>query len=1440
MRFKSDYEKECTEKLIHIRDTRARQAAAMQGGMVPQRGLAAGMAGVGQNQVQGAFPQQMNRPIQASSIPGQPQMPMDINDPQHQAALQQQRQQQQQSQAILQQQQQRAQQRPGGGVPLTDDLNTLSTQEHDHVCRLASQMLAKTSPEHMEKIKMNLQNMNPEQRQYLARKNMDPITYFFRSQALNHMKRHKRSRMEVARAQNAGLDPNSAAVMGDPTMNPQQRQAFQNMMNLQRNQAFSMNGQPGIEPPSFMGNIENIQGQQVDGLRSQEAGQLVVPASSSQMNQQPFATPFQVGQIGQNGQANVNGTGISPQVLSQHLSNHGVQQDRAQQQTPQFQPQPQAQTQASARAQAAQKAQMAMSSQAGQANPQIQQPLSHQGSGMPMLNRPMAPGQMSPAQAAGQARPPSRPVGMGQHPAGAQPIPGQPPMQTRPQIPPGLPPAAQEQLAQMSPEQFNAFLVNHQRRAMASNQATARPGAGQQSIPIHQNLSQRDEGQQMANGQIGNNHNMGASIGPQQPIAGVGGAQPQNPMLQGQQPSSQQRQHDLYKLQLLHQQSGGMDMTPEQVKEMDRLNFPPSILSNNTNMNTPAAKNIKTWGQLKQFANSNPQALGGMDIPRLMTLQKLHLAQLLLQGKEIGRNVDQGGQSHGMPMHSQGQPQPFLNMQPGQQPLPMGMPQMRPITANEIQIARQRLGAQAQNLADEQIRDLLNRQRQKQLMQVAQSRAAHAFANQGVGQNQPAPQSQQPPASVPQSTSPAKQHAQSQPQTAQQGPQEQPTKGQAAGKGVKAPGKQPPKRKPNNDEVGEAANTSVQKTTQAPDSQNVPTSGPPRPSMPFSREQLAAMTPQQRAQLEAHMRKQHGQPRGPINRASADQAWNNLPEKIRQLYNDIAKNVPAGEPVAIAPEQKAGIVQQLRECTDMLGRMDTLVQWFAKIPGQEKNVRSLLAMVCPRLVSISLSRLIDSMQRVQLMRQFRPGPDWAINDQITIAPEYLTGTINYIKKLFHAMITRVNQQQNQSCPRPNVTQGPSPVQQANQTNMPALNASNLQQLQQQEEALQRARRASGQGGGAAAMPQPPFGAPSPQGVPHAYGPGSFPPEKLKLPPPKKRKQSHPDAATPGQAKSQVTKQSAAEAKLNAAQATGPFKCGVPECQHHHHGFATQPALDKHVEESHQVEESIDDPLEFALESIRDSLVTEDEKTGAQEPKKAAGISLEIPQAPNKQGTAPSPTKEQVKPEGATPATGTTPMGRVPSQAGFKAASPASNQHPTPRTPAGKTPVSSAVKRTASKEGKKEAAKPADQPPPSDDAVMKDPWADSAISLDAIHDTFMDFGDESLHGLSSDPMDEFLNTEMFTKIQTKDTPDSIETGLATQTPRDSDTSKDDDIVRIGGAAEDNWVPVDWFSLPGRFEDGLLVSESWDDMDWETIERKEADMDVDGGSVPIYAM
>jgi hypothetical protein len=468
------------------------------------------------------------------------------------------------------------------------------------------------------------------------------------------------------------------------------------------------------------------------------------------------------------------------------------------------------------------------------------------------------------------------------------------------------------------------------------------------------------------------------------------------------------------------------------------------------------------------------------------------------------------------------------------------------------------------------------------------------------------------------------------------------------------------------------------------------------------------------------------------------------------------------------------------------------------------------------------------------MRQFKTGPDWTINDQFTIAPEYLSGTINYIRKLFHAMITRVNQQQNQpSGQRPSsVPQGSSTMPQPHQNNMPALNASNLQQLQQQEEALQRARRASSQAASAtSAVPQPPFGAPSPQGVPHAYGPGSIPPEKLKIPPSKKRKQSHPGGTpTQGQApgtpvsKLQAAKQAVPDAKTAAPVLGGPFKCSVIECQHHHLGFATQDAIDKHVEESHKVEEPINDPLEFAIESFHTSLVKDEE--GAQ-PQDLTKDLLTT-------GIVPSSAKHEVKGEAIAP--NTTGVGRAPGPPGTKPASPGSTQQ-TPRTTAAKVPTSSALKPSPSKDGKKEAVKPVDQSAPSA-AVTKDPWADSTISLEAIQDTFMDFGGDSGFGFGS--MDEFINPEMFANAQSEDTPDSVETGVATQTPKDSEVPKIQDASGKFDVSEDSWIPTDWINVPSRFEDALVANDSWENFDWGTVDLNNGAMTVDDNGIAIYAM
>ncbi|KAJ5183544.1 hypothetical protein N7492_001160 [Penicillium capsulatum] len=1247
---KSEYEKECNEKLLHIKDTRQRQAAvALQSGMIPQ-------AGTMQNQMQGGFPPQMNRAMQSSPIPGQPQMGMGVNDPAQQAVMQQ-RAQQQQS-AMLQQ---RAQQRPGNGFALLDELSNLSAQELEQVSRVANQILAKTSPEELQKLKMNLSsNMTADQRQYLSRNNMDPMTYFFRSQALGYLRRHRRPRVDQAgHPPNGGMDSN-AAIMGDPMMN--QRPVFQNMMGLQRSSLSANNPGQGIDTSGFMGNVENIQGQQADGMRSQEAGQLVVPASSSQMNQQPFNNPGnlfpqQMGQNNQGGMNNMTGTGVNPQMFAQQHAQNGSNgvQDRMQFQAQQSQAQA---AQAQARAQAAQKAQLAMSAHGGQPNPQSQSHLSQSSPVMPMLNQPMAPGQMSPVQVPGQTRPPSRPMNMGQQQAGMQGGP-QPGMQGRPQIPATLPQAVQEQLSHMSNEQIHNFLVGQRRAAMANNMAR---NASQQAA------SQNGQAQAMFNNQMGNNARMRNQVGLQQ---GMNTGPPQVPQIQGQQQLSaqqrqqqQQRQNELWRQQLI-QQNSSMEMTVEQAKEMDRANFPPSIINNNPSQ---VPKHIKTWGQLKQWASSNSQASNGVDISKLMTLQKLHFGQIV--AAQQAKNLN--GQGPGAPAHPfQGPQSQMSNAQkfPGNQTQgPVNMP-MRPISAQDILVARQKLGPPSHGMSDDQIRELL-RQRQRQVLMTQARTQANG--------NMPTVQGQmmtQPSVTGAHNAAHANPPAMPQPMQNVAEPQPSNQKVQPVGaftKGGKAPaGKQAPKKRVNDDAGEVRAATATPQQPQPVTPATVPT---PRPGPMFTQEQYAAMSPQQRLQVETQMRRQQqNMLRGPIlNKIQAEEAWQkNIPPQLHKVYEDL-KAAPPANPHPMTPEQKSTMSQQLMENLDVLGRLDALVlQGLAKMPGQEKNVKNLLAM------------------RVQIMRQFKPGPEWIINDHFTITPDYLTGAMLFIRKLFQLMLMRLNQQ------RPNPNQPPvstAPTAPAAASSNTALNATNLQQLQQQEEAFQRARRASSQ---SAAVAPAPFGAPSPQGVPHAYGVGGLAPDKLKLPPPKKRKPSQAGvSASPVQSNAPAVSaatakytQAVGDARSTAAALAGAFRCSVVECQYHFQGFPTQAALDKHVQDTHQVEEeAIDDPLQYFIDSIN------------------IGLGLDGKFAINQ------------------PATGSTLQ-------------PGAGQ---------------GVKTSPGPNGTKQTRKRT-----HDEIEAKDPWADCPISLEKIHDAFEPlFTECQVKALGHDPYDFPKSVEDFLHPESK--------------------------------------------------------------------------------------
>ncbi|PYI24683.1 hypothetical protein BO99DRAFT_427712 [Aspergillus violaceofuscus CBS 115571] len=74
-------------------------------------------------------------------------------------------------------------------------------------------------------------------------------------------------------------------------------------------------------------------------------------------------------------------------------------------------------------------------------------------------------------------------------------------------------------------------------------------------------------------------------------------------------------------------------------------------------------------------------------------------------------------------------------------------------------------------------------------------------------------------------------------------------------------------------------------------------------------------------------------------------------------------------------------------------------------------------------------------------------------------------------------------------------------------------------------------------------------------------------------------------------------------------------------------------------------------------------------------------------------------------------------------------------------------------------------------PPSRDVRTADPWAESAISLEVIHDDFMDH--EIYGGLGFGILDGFLNPTMFVDEQSEDTPALIERGLITQTFEDKE-------------------------------------------------------------------
>ncbi|KPI36844.1 uncharacterized protein AB675_11802 [Cyphellophora attinorum] len=232
---KEQYLQECNNKLTKIRDQRAQQMNAASMGMQDNMQM--------QNQ---SFMQQMGQNnIQGMNVPMNPMQQM-------QNAMMNQR-----MPNMNQQQPQMMQKQP----------ESLSPEDNQIINQRAAD-LAKSTPK--DKMRQIVDQMNPQLRQSLETKGVDPIIYWFRMMATREFRKQK-----------------------DP-------QAAQNQMmgqNMQQNRAMQQ-GQP------IMNGMERFQNQQNEALRLQQEGDMVVPASNNQgmgadhlrLQQQMMANSQRMGQ----------------------------------------------------------------------------------------------------------------------------------------------------------------------------------------------------------------------------------------------------------------------------------------------------------------------------------------------------------------------------------------------------------------------------------------------------------------------------------------------------------------------------------------------------------------------------------------------------------------------------------------------------------------------------------------------------------------------------------------------------------------------------------------------------------------------------------------------------------------------------------------------------------------------------------------------------------------------------------------------------------------------------------------------------------------------------------------------------------------------------------------------------------------------------------------
>ncbi|KAL8993134.1 MAG: hypothetical protein Q9169_006577 [Polycauliona sp. 2 TL-2023] len=1086
------YEQICKKKLADIHEMRTKQSAGMQQQMNMQMNMPHQMQNMPPNASQGLGPAQFQQSPaslqqqQMMQLHGMPTQSMPPNVP------------------MRQPQPNMSQVQPSAGPQFTP-----SAEDTQMSIQMANRMYSQTPPQRMEAIQNSLSTMDPKLRESLARQNVDPLAWFFRTQAMKRIMELKRSQSGLAANQPGGM------MNGAPRPVPAQPMATP---------------QPNFEPP-----FDHIFGQQQDGLRSQEAGQVVVPASNPQAS------------LDQRIAARAN---AQQQMNMQNGANRGMQNvpvNQAQGQ-PFWNPQA-AQRSVSqgggintdAATAAGQAPANVLQGQPGGLDNQITRTPSQQ-TGMPNLNKAAPPGQ-------------APNMWSQRNPQMNQPKPPNPAMavqamdtQQRPPMFQNWPPQLQQHYRTLTEDQRRAFLMNMQKRNMDD----------QQRRLLQQNQMQA---MQMANARAAMGESFPMSNQPSQPGMQTGPMSNQN--MPAQKPSLQNSKTPQ---PLFPQPNAAMGipspqppgpgqrpppLTDEQVRQMDQRMFPARILSQTNQLAPP--KEVKTWGQLKAWAAQNTPTLPPAISEKLKELQAMHYRA-----------------PNAMNATSQA-PLAQMVSQPGNQ-APITVAQMMSRinvpapSIQDIQNCRAGLAPQHKNVTDDQIRAFLTKQRQQEIYKRMQAQQAQRAQQAQQAQNRSMADD-------------VTKDAQPGPATAGHGQSDQ--KGPVKGTAQKAAG----------------STTNQSKSTKQSQKGNkrsshddvVEISDPNRANNPPKKDARSAAQASKQIDQNAQ-----GDAKGAVNPTvpTGDAAGGrptvlrNIPPeesdrrqaRLKQLLAEVGQVQPPRRPIQLSPQAKAGMSQKLRELAPMVSRMDVSLPLFFRYNPDEDMAKQLIQM------------------RNIVKAQYRDD-QYNLVDHFTIGQADLDAAYNRIRQYMLYVMEKFgnkkNAPQTQAPPPPN--QGKAPLNAANLQEHE--NLLKTERAQRPGANLKNHNRAPAAPTSEKPPPfPPPLGPQSPHGHPK-YGPTTFDPNQLVLPQNKRQKRQPSAGSTPVPAHGTPLAKSPpmgprqnSPAMPKAPMPQLSFKCGSSDCQSGQEGFATQPELEQHNADLHQPEEPIiDDPVEFALSAMRDAL-----------------------------------------------------------------------------------------------------------------------------------------------------------------------------------------------------------------------------------------------------------